>query len=130
MFGLTKKEKLETIIKIVGENDLTAYEIGKNTGLSVSGIDKILNGTVKKPQNNSLDKILLFLEKRLLGSDLGKAENILQEPNEEYAINTSPSDKIKKCNEEVNRLTTEIVNLHKILRKNRIPFKNIFEEDI
>ncbi len=96
MYGLTKKQKVDFLLKKVEEFNLTAYDIGKKTGLSVSGVDKILNKIVKNPQEKTLNIILEFLEEKVLGTSLEENIHILKEPNEEYKINTQ--DKLNELN--------------------------------
>ena len=55
----------------------------------MSGVEKILNKTSKNPQENTLDKILLFLESKVLGSNLSTAKNNkAEEPQEAYNSQT------------------------------------------
>lgn len=125
MYNLTKKEKLNFILKKIKEMGLTAYDIGKKTKMSASGIEKIINGTVQNPQENTLNKILLFLEEKVPGSEIG----IVNEPKVEYKTTQSDLKAAIECQKEVNKLTVEIIKLHGLLRKNNIPFTNIFEEE-
>jgi transcriptional regulator with XRE-family HTH domain len=122
MYGLSNKEKLIIILEKVEELDMTSYDIGKKTQLSVSGIDKILNGTSKNPHEKTLNTILEFLESKTLGSELGK----LAEPEIAYEKTVFDINKYIKCAEEVNKLTREIGRLQGILTENKIQFKNIF----
>lgn len=129
MYNLSKKEKLDFILKKVNELELTAYDIGKKTKLSASGIENILNKTVKNPQENTLDKILLFLESKVLGSELNKVEEhppIYEKENKNYNFEENP---LVICLQEKNKLTLEIIKLQGLLHKNNIDFKNIFEEN-
>ena len=132
MYNLTKKEKLDFILKTVADLELTAYDIGKKTKLSASGVEKILNKTSKNPQENTLDKILLFLESKVLGLNLSTDKDKLEEPQEKY--NSQIMDEVQKnplvvCLNEKNELTLEVVKLQNLLRKNNIDFKNIFEKE-
>lgn len=63
MSQLTTTEKLKTIIKICEANNITAYEIGKNTNLTQAGVQRILNGEVKKPRTETVDTIYKYLVK-------------------------------------------------------------------
>lgn len=132
MYNLTKKEKLDFILKTVADLELTAYDIGKKTKLSVSGVEKILNKTVKNPQENTIDRMLLFLETKVLGSNLSTDKNKLEEPQEKYNIQIM--EEVQKnplvvCLTEKNELTLEVVRLQNLLREHNIDFKNIFEKE-
>jgi transcriptional regulator with XRE-family HTH domain len=127
MFGLTKKEKLEFVLEQIKKKQLTAYEIGKKTKLSVSGIDKIINGESKNPQENTLNKIILYLEELQLGSGLKN----LKEPEPDYFLQPNKEDDLRKlfeCEKEKNVLTHEIVKLQSILRERKIPFNDFFKK--
>lgn len=124
MYNLTKKEKLDFILKKVDEMQLTAYDIGKKTKLSASGVENILNKTVKNPQENTLDKILLFLESKVLGSEINKVEE--HPPIYEKAI--FDINKYISCMETESKLRKEIHRLQGILRKNKIEFDDNFDE--
>jgi transcriptional regulator with XRE-family HTH domain len=127
MFGLTKKEKLEFVLQQIKKKQLTAYEIGKKTKLSVSGIDKIINGESKNPQENTLNKIILYLEELQLGSGLKN----LKEPDSEYILHPNKEDDLRKlleCEKERNKLTLEILKLQSLLRERKIPFNDFFKK--
>lgn len=59
---LTLEEKTETIKDLMISYNLTTYEINKNTGISIFGLESILKGTTKKPRKATLDKILNYLD--------------------------------------------------------------------
>jgi transcriptional regulator with XRE-family HTH domain len=127
MFGLTKKEKLEFVLEQIKKKQLTAYEIGKKTKLSVSGIDKIINGESKNPQENTLNKIILYLEELQLGSGLKNSK----EPDPEYILHPNKEDDLRKlleCEKERNKLTLEILQLQSLLRERKIPFNDFFKK--
>lgn len=124
MYNLSKKDKKEIVLKKIKELELTSYDIGKKTKLSASGIEKIINGSVKNPQEATLDRILLFLEDKVLGSDLNKAS----EPDPPYEKTTIDIEKYLICMETENKLTKEIHRLQAILRKNNIKFTDYFED--
>lgn len=131
MYGLSKKQKLNFILEKVEELQLSAYEISKGTTLTEAGISRIIRKIAKNPHENSLNQILEFLEKKVLGSEIGKKTEV-NEPTETYSkellekINNNP---LIICLNENSKLTLEIILLQNLLRKNNIPFKNIFEED-
>lgn len=129
MYGLTKKEKLDFILKKVEELSITAYDIGKKTGLSVSGIDKILNNTVKNTQEKTLNILIDYLEDKVRGTEIDKKIHILEEPNQVYETKINVLEELKNCEQEKNKFIIEIYKLQNLLRKNHIEFKNIFDEE-
>ena len=58
-----KAEKLKEILNYVEENNISAYSIAKETGISEAGIGKIINGASKNPQLRTLEKIHAYLFK-------------------------------------------------------------------
>jgi len=125
MNTLSKKEKLEFVLKFQKELNITANTIAKNTKLTEAGVQRILNGTSKSPQENSLNEILLFFEKRVLGSEANKVE----EPPVVYANPNLDLTKYVNCIERESKLLKEIHKLHNLLRRNNIEFKDFFEEE-
>lgn len=129
MNNLSKKEKLEKVLEKVSEFGFSAYEISKEVNLTEAGIARILKGIAKNPHENSINEILLFLEKKVLGSQIGK----LEEEKPIYAPEPSSFDIEKNrlviCLTENNDLTREIMKLQGLLRKNNIEFKDIFNEE-
>lgn len=111
--------------------ELKSYEIGKQTGLSPSGIDKILNKSVKTPREKTLDIILDFLIQKQTGSKIPvkTEESNLNEPSEIYTNTNESLKEIYDCQKEVIKLTNEVVRLQGILRRNNIAFKNFFNDD-
>lgn len=128
MYNLSKKEKLEFVLEKCKELSISAYEIAKNTNLTEAGIIRILNGTSKNPHQNTLDSIILFLEKKVLGKNVGENIHIIEEEKTEYN-KTDYSKEFINCLEERNRLTKEVIKLQILLTKNNIEFKNILEEE-
>ncbi len=74
---LTKEEKLQKIIDYVEKNDVSAYEIAKNTKLTEAGIGKILNKKSKQPREITVDEIYKYLF-------FTKQETQLKEKKPEY----------------------------------------------
>lgn len=123
MYNLTKKQKLNFITEKAKELEVSGYEIGKKTGLNISGVERILNGSVKNPHEKTLNTIIEFLENKVLGSEIGKAA----EPSEIYNTDKNDLRELANCKTELQKLTLEIVKLQGILRANNIDFVNIFE---
>lgn len=57
-----KTKILEGIIKKVETFHLTPYEISKNTGLSDTGVRKLLDGKTKNPSIDTLNRISKYLD--------------------------------------------------------------------
>lgn len=55
--------EIEGIIKEIRQRGLTGYKIAEGTGLTQVGIDKILNGTTKKPTKRTLEILHNYLSK-------------------------------------------------------------------
>lgn len=122
---MNKLEKVEHIKKVCEEEDITAYKIAQDTGLSAVGIQKILNSETKNPNNSTLSILMEYLEEKVTGKDIGK----IQESESVYSKNDLDLNKYVNCIERENKLTKEIHKLHNILRKNNIDFKDFFEEE-
>jgi transcriptional regulator with XRE-family HTH domain len=67
MSNLTKEEKLLFVLEKQKEEGFSAHFISKNTGLSEAGVQRILNGSSKSPQEKSLNLIIEFLEGKQTG---------------------------------------------------------------
>lgn len=126
MYDLTKKEKLEFILEKVKELNFSAYEISKEIKLTEAGVSRILKGVAKNPHETSLDEIILFLERKVLGSKLSTKKNKVEEPEENYLSQATMEELEKnplvKCLNEQIKLTAEITRLKDILLKNNIKF--------
>lgn len=122
---MNKLEKVEHIKKVCEQEDITAYKIAQDTGLSAVGIQKILNSETKNPNNSTLSILMEYLEEKVIGKDIGK----IQESESVYSKNDLDLNKYVNCIERENKLTKEIHKLHNILRKNNIDFKDFFEEE-
>lgn len=125
MYNLTKKEKLDFIKEKIKELNISAYTISKKINLTEAGIGKILNGTIKNPHESTIDLLLLYLEDKVLGSELDKKIHIVEEPTPSYEVLNNP---LVLCLNEKNKLTLEVIKLQNILRDKKIDFKDIFEE--
>lgn len=127
MYNLSKKEKLEFVLEKCKELSISAYEIAKNSNLTEAGIIRILNGTSKNPHENTLDSIILFLEKKVLGKNISENLHIVEEEKEEYNKSNRTEDYIK-CLEERNSLNIKITKLKLLLAKHNIDFESILNE--
>jgi hypothetical protein len=127
MYNLSKIEKLNFVLEKCKELSISAYEIAKNTDLTEAGIIRILNGTSKNPHENTLNSIILFLEKKVLGKNIGENLHIIEEEKEEYNKSNRTEDYIK-CLEERNNLNIKITKLKLLLAKHNIDFESILNE--
>lgn len=119
----TKKlDKLKIALNLIKENNITAYEIGKNTNISTFALQKIINGETKKPNERTLDTILEFLEKAIVGTNF--KENKVEEPPETYRIKNKDDlyERFIKLMEEHQELIKENARLMRILEKNDIDY--------
>jgi transcriptional regulator with XRE-family HTH domain len=119
---MSNLEKLKLVLQLIKEHNLTAYEIGKNTKISTVGIQKIINGETKKPNENTLDMILNFIEKGILATDIKQYS--VEEEKEVYQFkpNEDLSKEYKKCLENSIEQLKYIDYLKSILRKNNLDF--------
>jgi transcriptional regulator with XRE-family HTH domain len=102
---MKKIEKLDLIKNLTKEENLTAYEIGKNTKISTFAIQKIINGETKNPNESTLDAILSFLNN-------AKSESLLLTRNEPDTHNQITP---KECFEKVEKLLNELKLKDKII---------------
>lgn len=84
---LDNKNPVDIMILLCDNNNITAYEIEKATGLNASGVQRILNKKVKKPRSETLKKIFDYIEERITATELHNKEtdtSLLKEPNSKY----------------------------------------------
>ncbi len=63
MSYLTKKEKLQKVLELCEKLNITAYNIGGNTPLNTSGVQRILSGEEKDPRPKTVNTIYEYLIK-------------------------------------------------------------------
>ena len=68
MSKLNTLQKVKLIVELCDKHNITAYEIAKNTDLTPSGVQRILNNEVTKPRDSTLNQILQFIEEKLFTS--------------------------------------------------------------
>ena len=101
---LSLKEKTDLVIDLCHKNDITAYEISKETGLSAAGVQKILNNEVNKPRNKTLNIILEYIENKIVGTDVDNKkieESLLKEPDNSYKPIIKPTGVVPYYNVEI-----------------------------
>ena len=59
---------VELIKKITEENNITAYEIAKNTSVSINTVRNVLNGSEVKTKQKTLLIIVEYLENAIVGT--------------------------------------------------------------
>ena len=74
MKKLTTKEKLNLVLKLTKEHNISSYQIGKNTTLDPSAVHRILTEEVKRPRDRTLTEILEYIESAIVGTQLGTKE--------------------------------------------------------
>lgn len=114
-------QKLELILNLVKEHNLTAYEIGKNTNISTFAVQKILKGDTKKPNVRTLNAILFFIENAIVGTDV---KDFVEEPNENSYTKAGHDyfEDYSKLQEDHIKLMKENYKLRKLLEKNNIAY--------
>lgn len=73
---------IESIIREIKKRGLTGYKIAEYTGITQVGIDKILNGTTKKPTKKTISILENYLNNSYV-TDLLHTTNEKGKPNEE-----------------------------------------------
>lgn len=122
--NLNKEEKLKKILYLTDKYNITAYELGKNTNLNTSGIERIIKKDVKNPRDETINILYDYIINKY-----EKEENTINEPKEIYSSKLNAMEEITECLKERNKLTKEIVKLQILLLKNNVAFKNIFDEE-
>jgi transcriptional regulator with GAF, ATPase, and Fis domain len=122
MYGLTKKEKLQFVLENVQKLQITAYDISKNTTLTEAGVSRILNGTSKNPQENSLNAIIIYLESKVVGTNLNEnfTQSQFEEPKSNYGEDLRD---LVNCQKEMVKLMKEVSKLKILLEKNNIAYE-------
>jgi predicted transcriptional regulator len=128
MYGLSKKEKMKFVLEKIKEFEISNYELGKKTGLSIAGINKLTSGEVKNPHENTLDTIIEFLINKQKSGELYEHAHLVSEPKEDI-YNENNLEDLRDCLAENNKLTREIIKLQNLLRKNNIDFEDFFEDN-
>lgn len=62
------KEKVTFIREIAAKNNITAYDIGKNTEISLTSARNVLEDDSISPRNKTLNIILTYLENAIVGT--------------------------------------------------------------
>lgn len=120
---MKKIDKINLLLDLIKEHNLTAYEIGKHTKLSTFAVQKIINGDTKNPNESTIDIILEFIEKGATSTNI--KPNTIEGTSEKYekSNNIDFSSEYKKCLENSIDQLKCIDYLKTLLRKNNIDFK-------
>lgn len=78
----------DIVLKKIEDHKITAYEIAKGTGLSIFGVQKVINRETKKPNSATILKISKFVEEKIAGSRLPGHPNY----NPEYAASVAAEE--------------------------------------
>lgn len=60
-----KTDRVQSIIDIMDENEISPYEISQHTNLTYQAILRIKTGESKKPRSSTLDEIESYLEAKI-----------------------------------------------------------------
>ncbi|WP_271856115.1 hypothetical protein [Patiriisocius marinus] len=91
MSELTKKEKIELIKELCAKHYITPFEIGNNTEISDVGAANIIKGISTNPREKTVDTILKYLEKTIVGKKIpGHTNNEAQQVRDLVAETTTP----------------------------------------
>ena len=119
MSNLTKEEKIKLICEQAEKHDITAYEFGTRTSISIFTARKILLGETKNPSGRTLNEMLNFIEEKTVGSKINGHQN-----NADQNKTTEESDSYFTGTKEI---LTAIGHLHKTLRKDNDAFAKALE---
>jgi len=61
MKNIEPKISLDLILNLIKENNITAYEIDKNSDLTAVGVQKIIDGKTKKPNQSTINTIYNYI---------------------------------------------------------------------
>jgi transcriptional regulator with XRE-family HTH domain len=81
MYNLTKKEKLQFVLRKQKETQFSAGLISKGTGISEAGLQKIIQGKSTSPQEKTLNLILEFFERKETGTSIETISDKKQAPD-------------------------------------------------
>lgn len=81
--------EFEIALKYMINNDITAYEINKFSGLSETGLRKVLEGEVKKPRNKTKEAIVNFY-KSIVNRKNDTVKSVFSNKEEEISKDSFP----------------------------------------
>lgn len=126
MKHLSASEKLAIVKEVCNKYDITAYEIAQNTGLTPSGIHRILTGEVQKPRSKTLDVIWKYLEHKRLNSPADENYKVADSRPENY---TKPDRTIYLLQKILSTIRTDNDILANGIKKVYINTEEILEEN-
>lgn len=128
MYELSKKQKLDFVLKKIQELGLSAYEISNNTKMTEAGVARIIKGVAKSPHESSLNELISFLLNRTTGTNLDNNSHLINDVKTNSDTINLEREGFTNCLQEVNKLTKAVITLQGLLRKNNIEFNDYFEE--
>lgn len=118
------KDKIDLIRKIAKKNNITAYDIGKNTEISLTSARNVLEEDNISPRTKTLNIILNYLQKDIVnttGNTELKEEYTTEFRNRKVA--ESPEDykipfKDLKIDDKLNIIHKELQDIKRTIQKN------------
>jgi hypothetical protein len=83
MSRLTDSEKLQLILDTAKEYNITPYEFGTHTSISVYAARSVLKGNTKKPAGKTIEAMYQYITKKTQGAG---TETVEQPPTESHRI--------------------------------------------
>lgn len=65
---INREQLLNNALQLIERHKVTAYELEKNTGFSAVGIQKIIDGKTKRPQEHTLISIISYINSLVSGN--------------------------------------------------------------
>ena len=97
------QEKLTTAKKLIKKYNVTAYEISKKTHLTAVGVQKIINGQILRPQKNTLDILINYINSHYPHNDATNNTN----SNNMNSLDSYSQDKINENNIYIEMIATQ-----------------------
>lgn len=116
---MNKIKDLEFIRNYCQNNELTAYKIAKETGLSSVGIQNIISGTTENPRKETVKIIKDYINN--IQNEDEKANIFALEPELVYKVSKNYDSKVYQIEEEIfareniisNSIDTELIKHHR-----------------
>jgi hypothetical protein len=123
---LTPKEKLEIVLDLCEKHGITAYNIGGNTPLNASGVQRILKREVR-PQSKTIDILYDYVIEKERESRHKESLKVLENINPVEDLETGYSNSIqemvaREVYKRLEPLLSEIIQQQQ--QSNRILIKN------
>ncbi|CAL65859.1 helix-turn-helix domain-containing protein [Christiangramia forsetii] len=112
--------KTEEIVNEIKKKKITAYQIASETDLSEVGINKILNGQVKKPRKSTIKILSNYLNSSDNEKNSTPKTDLIDKRFEEivaFKVKEIIQSDINELNQEINQLQQKVDNLISINSK-------------